>query len=298
MTAAVVMRGFSARRIWHSRGRHQLARRRYRSGQPSAIAVPVVPGVKIERVHGRSLDALLVDGEVDAVIALRPPPSFLAGDRGVVRLFPDWRDAEQDYYARTRFFPIMHTVGVRRALVDSHPWLPGALYRAFCAAKEVAIGELENLQAPKVTLPWAAAELATTRSVMGHDFWPYGLEPNRAAIERMIRYHHDEGLSPRAILDTGAFSSRARGEAMSSVDFPPEFIANIMARRGAAACVRRAHAAPYGTPCDRHAECVAGARGSLGGAVRTRHRAEHQSAGAGTARMRWARRLDPGNERA
>jgi 4,5-dihydroxyphthalate decarboxylase len=197
MTAAVVVRGFLCDEYGIRPGDMSWRVADIDPRQPSAIAVPVVPGVNIERVHGRSLDALLVDGDVDAVIALRPPPSFLAGDRGVVRLFPDWRNAEQEYYARTKFFPIMHTVGIKRALVDSHPWLPGALYRAFCAAKEVAIGELENLQAPKVTLPWAAAELATTRSVMGHDFWPYGLEANRAAIERMIRYHHDEGLSPR-----------------------------------------------------------------------------------------------------
>jgi 4,5-dihydroxyphthalate decarboxylase len=197
MTAAVVLRGFLRDEYGIVPGDMSWRVADIDPAHPSAIAVPDIPGVEIERVHGRSLDALLGGGDVDAVIALRPPPSFLAGDGRVVRLFPDWRNAEQDYYARTGFFPIMHTVGIKHALVAAHPWLPSALYRAFCLAKDVAIAELENLQAPKATLPWAAAELAATRSVMGHDFWPYGLEPNRAAIERMIRYHHEEGLSPR-----------------------------------------------------------------------------------------------------
>ena len=137
-----------------------------------------IPGVDIKRVHGRSLDELLVSSEVDAVIALRPPASFVQGNPLVARLFSDWRKSEQDYFARTRFFPIMHAIGVKHALVAAHPWLPTALYRAFFKAKEVALAELAHLQAPKVTLPWVAAELAATRAVMGHDFWPYGIEPN------------------------------------------------------------------------------------------------------------------------
>lgn len=197
MTAAVVVRGFLNDE--YGMRPHDM---RWRVADvdpaaPSEIAVPRVPGVEIERVHGRSLDELLVSGDVEAVIALRPPASFVQGNRLVARLFPDWRRAEQDYFARTRFFPIMHAIGVKHALVAAHPWLPAALYRAFGKAKEVALAELAHLQAPKVTLPWVAAELAATRAVMGHDFWPYGVEPNRHAIERMIRYHHEEGLSPR-----------------------------------------------------------------------------------------------------
>ena len=197
MTAAVVARGFL-------RDEFGMLPRDMRwrvadidPAHPSSVAVPTIPGVEIERMHGASLDALLVEGQVDAVIALRPPAPFLEGDPCVARLFPDWRKAEQEYFARTRFFPIMHTVGIKRALMSEHPLLPKALYRAFCAAKDVALAELANLQAPKVTLPWAAAELVATCAVMGGDFWPYGIEPNREALERMVRYHYQEGLSPR-----------------------------------------------------------------------------------------------------
>jgi 4,5-dihydroxyphthalate decarboxylase len=197
MTAAVVVRGFLRDEYGMRPGDMRWLVADVDPAEPSKIAVPHIAGVDIERVHGRSLDDLLASGDVDAVIALRPPASFVQGNPLVARLFPDWRRAEQDYFARTRFFPIMHTIGVKHALVAAHPWLPAALYRAFCKAKEVALAELAHLQAPKVTLPWVAAELAATRAVMGDDFWPYGVGPNRAAIERMIRYHHEEELSPR-----------------------------------------------------------------------------------------------------
>lgn len=199
MTAAVVARGFLRDEFGMLPGDMRWRVADVDPSHPSRIAVPTLPGVDIERVHGASLDALLAEGHVDAVIALRPPAPFVAGNPRVTRLFPDWRKAEQEYFARTRFFPIMHTVGIKRALVSEHPWLSTALYRAFCAAKDLALAGLANLQAPKVTLPWAAAELAATRAVMGDDFWPYGIEPNRAALERMIRYHHQEGLSPRPV---------------------------------------------------------------------------------------------------
>ena len=197
MTAAVVARGLLRDEFGILPGDIRWRVADVDPSHPSKVLVPNIAGVEIERVQGTSVDALLVEGHVDAMIALRPPAPFVAGDLRVARLFPDWRRVEQEYFARTRFFPIMHTVGIKRELVSEYRWLPSALYRAFVASKDVAMTELANLQAPKVTLPWAAAELAATSAVMGDDFWPYGIDSNRAALERMIRYHHEEGLSPR-----------------------------------------------------------------------------------------------------
>ena len=162
--------------------------------QAPRVAVPPLPPEVKTVAAEKTLDALLAGGEIDAVISIVPPPSFRAGHAKIARLFPDWRAAEQDWYSRTKHFPIMHLVGIRRSLVDEHRGLARAVYDAFCRAKELAVAELEHLQAPKVTLPWAAAELTQTRTMLGHDFWPYGFRANRAALERQLRYSSEDGL--------------------------------------------------------------------------------------------------------
>lgn len=166
-----------------------------------AIPVPAVPSeVDVKAVPvGTTLDSMLAVGALDGLVALAPPPSFLAQDIPVARLFPDWRAAEQAYFAKTGNFPIMHAVGIRTTLLEEHPWLAGAVLAAFGAAKEIALAELAVVQAPKVTLPWVTAELADTRARLGEDFWPYGIAANRVPIELLSRWSYDEGLSARRL---------------------------------------------------------------------------------------------------
>ena len=147
----------------------------------------------------QTLSGMLADGALDAVIVPRPPSCFVNGTPGVGRLFPDYRSVEQAWYRSTGLHPIMHVVGVRKDLAERHPWLPGNLFKAFSAAKEMAIGDLERLVTLSVTLPWVGAELAATRELMGHDFWPYGVEPNRRDVETLIRYGVEQGVTPEAV---------------------------------------------------------------------------------------------------
>jgi 4,5-dihydroxyphthalate decarboxylase len=175
--------------------------------QAPRVAPPALPPHIRTRVARETLDSMLADGAIDAVISIVPPPSFRAGHAKIARLFPDWRAAEEDWYSRTRHFPIMHLVGIRRSLVDAHSGLARALYDAFCRAKELAVAELENLQAPKVTLPWAATELNRTRMLLGHDFWPYGLRANRAALERQLRYSAEDGLLAQRLAPQSLFAT-------------------------------------------------------------------------------------------
>jgi 4,5-dihydroxyphthalate decarboxylase len=163
-------------------------------------AIPDRPGVDIVAApQGRLLDEMLADGAIDGLIALSPPPSFLRGDGRVRRLFPDWRATEQAYFRSTGIFPIMHTVGIRRTLVERHPELAPAVYRGFVAARDLAIANLAVTQAPKATLPWVSAELDATRAVMGHDFWPYGIAANRVVLETLIRHAAEDGLIARPL---------------------------------------------------------------------------------------------------
>lgn len=150
--------------------------------------------------EGRCLNDLLVSGEIDAVMAPQPPTAFTAGSPLVRRLFPDVAEVERAYYRETGFFPIMHVVGIRRALVEKHPWLPAAVFKACVAAKRMAMTELDAIargNANRITLPWFAAEWEATRALMGDDFWSYGLPANRKELEALIRYSREQYLSER-----------------------------------------------------------------------------------------------------
>lgn len=161
----------------------------------------------VERLReGLTLDGELRAGRLDAVIALNPPPSLHSAPGRVRRLFPDYRAAEQAYARQTGLFPIMHLVGVRSSLLEAQPWLAGSVMRAFSAAKALATAGLGTLQAAKATLPWAVAEQAATVAVLGADYWPYGIEPNRRILEVTLRHLLDDGLLARALAPDDLFA--------------------------------------------------------------------------------------------
>ena len=117
----------------------------------------------------------------------------------MARLFENYRAAEEAYFRKTRLYPIMHVIGVRRALVDRHPWLPAALVEAFDEAKRLCMRAMSDVGAVSATLPWLGDDLARTVAVMGEDYWPYGVPANRAALAAMLRYSFEQGLSPRLL---------------------------------------------------------------------------------------------------
>ena len=114
-------------------------------------------------------------------------------------LFADPIAAGKDYFKRTGIFPIMHVTGIRRELVKQHPWLPAAVFKAFSQSKAKCLEALEDTAATKVTLPFVEDQLRLAREFMGHDFWSYGLEPNRKVLETFLRFHHTQGLSSRPV---------------------------------------------------------------------------------------------------
>jgi 4,5-dihydroxyphthalate decarboxylase len=167
--------------------------------RPEKIAVQLPKDVRIDNsMAGKSISRLLADGEIDGFIAPRPP-SLPKNTPNVGWLFRDPVAAAKDYFKRTGIFPIMHIVGVRRTLAEQHPWLPGAVFKAFNQAKDRALELLADTSATKVTLPFVEERLAEAREVMGEDFWSYGLEPNRKTLEVFLRHHHSQGLSSRLV---------------------------------------------------------------------------------------------------
>lgn len=152
--------------------------------------------------EGSTLNELLLAGELDAVIAPTPPDGFTAGDKAVRRLFADPVAEEQAYYARTGLFPIMHVIGVRRTLADEHPGLAADLFRAFVEARNLAMREHDltaRSSANRMMLPWFADQWEATKDLMGEDFWPYGVAENRAELEAICRYSHEQNLGRKRL---------------------------------------------------------------------------------------------------
>ena len=146
-----------------------------------------------------TLEEMFAAGELDAIISNYIPALFLNGSPQIDRLFPRYKEAEQDYYRRTRIFPIMHTVVMRAGLHREHPWLARNLYRAFCEVRDLAVEGLYDTDALRLALPWLLDHVEETWRVFGKDFWAYGLEANRPGWEAIGRYLHEQGLAPRVV---------------------------------------------------------------------------------------------------
>ena len=167
--------------------------------RPEKIGIKLPSDVKLEDAPpGKSISALLAEGAIDGFIAPRPP-SLPKNTPNVGWLFPDPVAAAKNYFKRTGIFPIMHLVGVRRSLAEQHPWLPGAVFKAFEQAKHVALAQLADTSATKVTLPFVEERLVEARALMGEDFWSYGVDANRKTLENFLRHHHAQGLSSRLV---------------------------------------------------------------------------------------------------
>ena len=170
------------------------------AGRLEKIAITLPKDVKLDDAPvGRTLSSMLESGEIDAFIGPRVPSPFERGHPQIGWLFPDPLGTAKDYFKRTGIFPIMHLVGVRREIVDRHPWLPGAVFKAFDRAKALTVEKLADTSSSKVTLPFVEEQLRAARALMGEDYWSYGLNANRKTLETFLRHHHAQGLSSREV---------------------------------------------------------------------------------------------------
>jgi 4,5-dihydroxyphthalate decarboxylase len=201
ITAVVWMRGM----LQHEYGVHPTEIHWRSGGQEEAgrnERTPLRPiaGLDLAPIgRDQTLVGMLRDGELDALFTARAPSSFLRGESQISRLFPDTRAAERAYYEKTRIFPIMHLIGIRKELVQKYPWLPSSVYKAFCEAKTLAMIDLLDVNALMVTLPWLIPETEATIAIMGKDFWAYGIHENTREIEALTGYAHEQGLTDRKV---------------------------------------------------------------------------------------------------
>jgi 4,5-dihydroxyphthalate decarboxylase len=164
--------------------------------QDEAVVSFSPPGYSIERVpEGKTVTRMLEEGEVDGLIYPAMPASALRGDPRVTRLFADYKAEEMAHFQKTGFFPIMHVVIVRRDVLAENPWVAVNMLEAFRRSKDVAFQRMED--PASVSLAWARELLEEQQRVLGVDPWNYTFEANRAALETMIRWSFEQGMTDR-----------------------------------------------------------------------------------------------------
>lgn len=174
-------------------------------GRPEKLKFDPPEGLMIETApEGATLNAMLSEGEIDGFIGPRWPRCYAEGHVHVDRLFADSQAVAETWYNKTKIFPIMHVVGVRRSLAEAHPWLPGAMFKAFSAAKDMAVSALADTSATKVTMPFVEDTLRRAQQ-MGGALWTYGVKGNEHVLEAFLEAHFSQGLSSRRLAASELF---------------------------------------------------------------------------------------------
>jgi 4,5-dihydroxyphthalate decarboxylase len=179
-------------------------------GREELVAPSLPPGVTIEAVADRSLQEMLVAGDLDAIVSARAPQRFLDGDPRIRRLFDDPRAVEEASYRRTGVFPIMHTIAIRSEVVERHPWVPANLLTAFTRAKDRSLARMRDVNASRLPLPWSHDLGRQASALLGDDPWPYGIERNRPTLEAFLRFAHEQGVAERPLTPEDLFPPSVR----------------------------------------------------------------------------------------
>jgi len=160
-------------------------------GRVEKVELKLPKGVAIKPMPERSLSEMLDKGELDAVISARE----VSG----TRLFGDYRAAELEYFNKTRIYPIMHVVVLRRDVYERDRWIAMNLYRAFEEAKRASLERVIEFGLSHLPMPWVPDHARQWREVAGEDFWPYGIAPNRPTLEAFVQYAHEQGVCHRRL---------------------------------------------------------------------------------------------------
>jgi 4,5-dihydroxyphthalate decarboxylase len=212
-TASVYSRGLIAHHYgvdltsidWVQAGQDQAGRR-------EKVVLKLPPGLKLTVVSDKALPNMLVDGELDAILVAQPPQLFKKGHPNIVRLFDDYFDQEQRYVRETKLLPIMHTVAVRKQVIDEHPWVAGNLMRAFEEAKNNSVERALEPGVTRFPIPWCFDYAAQAREIWGGELWPYGVEANRATLDVFLQYAFEQGVCHRRLQVEDLFPKQLHSE--------------------------------------------------------------------------------------
>jgi 4,5-dihydroxyphthalate decarboxylase len=180
--------------------------------EPSILCLP--EDIRLQQVADSSLNDMLIDGRIDAIISARPPRGFLSPEQPIVRLFADYQPAEHAYFAQTGIFPIMHTVAIKRSVYEANRWIARNLYVALNEAKERSVKRMLDLTAAHIPVPWAThhAKQAGVTIFGDGPYWPYGITPNRTTLDAFLRFGFEQGTCHRQLAVEELFAEEALAE--------------------------------------------------------------------------------------
>jgi 4,5-dihydroxyphthalate decarboxylase len=196
-TAVIYARGYLAHQVgvaldsvdWVQAGVNE-------AGRAEKVKLKLPGGVRLRSQPERSLNDMLLAGEVDAVLSARPPRDL---GKGLRRLFSDYEAAEEAYFRQTGVFPIMHVIVIKTDVLARHPWLAMNLYKAFDEAKRRSIERLSDITASHAPFAWLAPYAERMKALFGEDFWPYGLEENRKTLQAFVDFAFEQGVCHRRL---------------------------------------------------------------------------------------------------
>jgi 4,5-dihydroxyphthalate decarboxylase len=197
-TAAIYSRGFLTHQYglaladiaWVQAGVNQ-------PGRTEKVALDLPAGVTVERPADKTLNGMLLAGELDAVMSARAPAAFEAGDPRVKRLFEDFMPVELAYWRETGIFPIMHCIAIQTRVLQAHPWIAMNLLTAFEAAKRRSVARAFEVTASRFPIPWSHERASLAAPLFGREYWPYGIEANWVTLDAFLRYAHEQGVCHR-----------------------------------------------------------------------------------------------------
>ena len=205
-TAAIYSRGFLTHQFGLSLGDIRWVQAGVNeAGRDEKVKLRLPKGVKIERRPDSTLNAMLLSGELDAILSAHAPQSYKDGHPNVQRLFEDYRPVEETYWRESGVFPIMHAIVLRTPVLDRFPWVAANLLKAFEESKRRSLARLGEMTASRYPLPWLQDFTAKTETMFGPDPFPYGLEPNRKTLETFLEYAYQQGVCHRLLTPEDLF---------------------------------------------------------------------------------------------
>ena len=177
-------------------------------GRQEKVELRLPAGVRLVRRADRSLNDLLLSGEIDVAMSARPPQAFTDGR--IVRMFDDPEALERDWFEQTGIFPIMHVIAIRREVFDRHPWIGMNLLNAFTEAKDRSVERALDITCSHFPLPWVSNAAQRARDLFGGDPWPYGIEPNRRTLQAFVEFAFEQGVCHRPLAIEELFAEQVR----------------------------------------------------------------------------------------
>jgi 4,5-dihydroxyphthalate decarboxylase len=177
-------------------------------GRKEKVALKLPAGLSVTHVPDKSLADMLVDGELDCILVAQPPVHYLKKHPNIVRMFENYFEMEKQYVEETRILPIMHTVALKKAVVDQYPWAVANLFTAFEQAKNNSLERALYAGVTRFPIPWGFEYARDAQRLWGDDYWPYGIDANRKTLDLFLQYAHEQGVCHRRLTPEELFPAQ------------------------------------------------------------------------------------------